>query len=133
MSPGPSASFATMYPAFIEDNEPPHPVAFTAISPSVTYAGAATVKPRERADLELASSEHSDHISYDVAALLQLLPLALVSSDFALHGHLHDLAEQLRVTLSADAVLIQILDPDAPVLTLKGYAFSDASRPLARA
>src|SRR5436190_663067 len=66
------------------------------------------VKPGVRTGKKRVTDELSDHPPYDAAAVLHLLPFALISSEVDLQTHLHAVAEQLRSTLAADAVLIQM-------------------------
>ncbi len=66
----------------------------------------------------------TDPAPRDLAAVLDLLPFALLDSSVDLDTHLEDLAERIRETLSAHAVLVLLASQDGQTLTLRAQARS---------
>ncbi len=76
----------------------------------------------------LGPPESSDRSQHDMAAVLDLMPLALVDSSVDLDSHLQILAERIRATLSADVVLVLLQQPDGESLLLRAEAHSELSK-----
>ena len=68
------------------------------------------------------------HADRDMAALLDLLPLALVNRSVDMGAHLEMLAERIRVALSADGVLVLLGEPGGEFLRLRAQAWSERAR-----
>ncbi|HZT06400.1 MAG TPA: GAF domain-containing protein [Chloroflexota bacterium] len=62
----------------------------------------------------------------DLAAVLDLLPLALVDTSLDLDTHLRRLADRIRATLNADSVVILLEHADGGSLESRAYSFSQA-------
>src|SRR4051812_28783146 len=65
---------------------------------------------------------------YQLAAVLDLFPLALVDSSLNLDQHLQTLVERIRTVLNADAVMILLQGEDAGHLDLRAHAESSNQR-----